>query len=167
MKHGSFIKTQRGATLIVSLIMLVLITLLVTSAFTLSTTSLQSVGNMQSREEAVAAANKAIEQVLSSPFTDDPAGEAIDVDINNDDVRDYEVTIDTPTCVSAEQVAATSIPPSSLSLGGFFSSAVSHHYQTVWDINANVMHPATGTSVRVRQGVRVLLSQLQYDAVCT
>jgi type II secretory pathway pseudopilin PulG len=167
MKYCSFSKVQQGATLIVSLIMLALITLLVTSAFTLSASSTQSVGNMQNREEAIAAANKAIEQVLSSPFTDDPAGESIDVDINNDDTRDYEVVFDTPTCVSAEQIAATTIPPSELSLGSFFSSAASYYYQTVWDLNATVFHQASGTSVRVRQGVRVLLSKLQYDAVCT
>ena len=163
MKH----RTQRGAVLVVSLIMLALITLLVTSAFTLSTTSLQSVGNMQNRDEAIAAANKAIEQVISSPFAESPTGESIDVDINNDDTRDYEVVLSAPTCVSAEQVAATTVPPSSLSLGGFFNSVVSHYYQTVWDLDANVTHLASGTSVRVRQGVRVLLTQLQYDAVCS
>src|SRR5688500_5382970 len=44
-----------GAALIVSLIMLTLITLLVTTAFQLSNTSMMSVGNMQTRDEAVAA----------------------------------------------------------------------------------------------------------------
>jgi type II secretory pathway pseudopilin PulG len=167
MKDRSFIKAQRGATLVVSLIMLALITLLVTSAFSLSTSSLRSVGNMQNRDEAIAAANKAIEQVLSSPFTNAPTGESIDVDINNDDTRDYEVVFETPTCVSAEQIAAATIPPSSLSLGGFFNSVASDYYETVWDLDANVTHLASGTSVHVRQGVRVLLSQVQFDAVCS
>lgn len=167
MKHGSFIAAQRGATLVVSLIMLALITLLVTSAFSLSSSSLRSVGNMQNREEAIAAANKAIEQVLSSPFSNAPTAETIDVDINNDDTRDYEVVFAPPACVSAERIVATTIPPSSLSLGGFFNSAASNYYQTVWDLNARVRHVASGTSVRVRQGVRVLLSQVQFDAVCS
>ena len=158
---------QCGATLIVSLIMLALITVLVTSAFTLSNVSLQSVGNMQTRDEAIAAANKAIEQVLSSPFTDDPTAESIGIDINNDDTQDYVVEFESPTCISAQQVAAASVPPSSSSLGPVFATAVSHYYQTVWDLDANVVHKQTGTSVRVRQGVRVLLSQLQYDAVCS
>jgi type II secretory pathway pseudopilin PulG len=161
------IDRQRGATLVVSLIMLALITLLVTSAFTLSNTNLQSVGNMQNRDEAIAAANTAIEQVLSSPFTQSPEAESIDVDINNDDARDYEVEFLPPTCVSAQQIAAPNIPPSSLSLGTVFSSVASHYYQTVWDLDANVTHLASGTSVRVRQGVRVLLNQLEYDAVCS
>ena len=158
---------QRGATLVVGLIMLTLITLLVTSSFTLSTTSLQSVGNMQNRDEAISAANKAIEQVIDSPFTAAPAGEAVDVDIDNDGASDYTVVFNAPTCVSAEQIAAATVPPSSLSLGSFFSSAVSNYYQTVWDLDANVVHIPSGTSVRVREGVRVLLSQLEYDAVCS
>ncbi len=46
---------QRGATLIVALIMLAIITLVVIGGFTLSTSNLKSVGNMLVREEAVAA----------------------------------------------------------------------------------------------------------------
>lgn len=160
-------RQQRGAALIVALIMLTLITVLATSAFQLSNTSLQSVGNMQTRDEAIAAANKAMEQVLSSPFTDAPAADAIDVDIDNDDTIDYRVSFAAPTCVSAQQIAAASVPPSSLSLGSVFTTAASHYYQTLWDLDATVVHEASGTEVRVRQGVRVLLSQLEYDAVCS
>lgn len=160
-------RKQTGAALIVSLIMLTLITLLVTTAFQLSNTSMMSVGNMQTRDEAVAAANKAIEQVLSSPFTDDPTADSINVDIDNDDTSDYVVNFAEPTCVSAQQIAATNIPPSSLSLGTVFNTVASNYYQTVWDLNATVIHQGSGTEVQVRQGVRVLLTQLQYDAVCT
>src|SRR5688572_26041587 len=98
MKRSASVDRQRGATLVVGLIMLVLITLLVTSAFTLSNTNSKSVGNMQIRNEAVAAANKAIEQVVSSPFTAAPAAEAIDVDLNNDGTTDYTVAFAAPTC---------------------------------------------------------------------
>jgi type II secretory pathway component PulK len=161
-------RKQRGATLVVSLIMLTLITMLVTSAFTMSHTSLQSVGNMQTRDEAIAAANTAIEQVLSSPFTDEPDAESIDVDIDNDDSADYRVEFAAPTCVNAQQVAATNIPPSSLSLGGgIFDNLADPYYQTVWDLDANVTHNASGTAVTVRQGVRVLLSQAEYESVCS
>jgi hypothetical protein len=53
-----------------------------------------------------------------------------------------------------------------LSLGSAFTVTASSYYQTVWDLDANVTHLASGTTVRVRQGVRVLLSQTQYNAVC-
>lgn len=159
---------QRGAVLVVGLIMLVLITLLVTSAFTLSSTSIKAVGNMQFRDEAVAAANKAIEQVLSSPFTTSPAAEEILVDINNDGSDDYKVEFEAPTCISANQVASASIPPSSVSLGSAFASAASEQYQTIWELDATVEDiNHSGASVHVHQGVRTLLNQTEYNAVCT
>ena len=78
------------------------------------TTNFRSVSNMQFREEAIAAANKAIEQVISSPFTAAPAAEAINVDIDNDATTDYVVQIAAPLCVFATQ--AFGADPSSLAL---------------------------------------------------
>jgi hypothetical protein len=153
--------------LIVGLIMLVLITLLVTSAFTLSTSGLKSVGNMQSRDDAIAAGNKAIEQVVSSPFTNSPAGESINIDLNNDGITDYVVVLNTPTCVSSAQIPGTTVAPSSLSLGSSFNPSTSNLYETVWDLDANVTDlNGSGAAVRVHQGVRVLLTQNQIQAVC-
>src|SRR2546428_759824 len=94
MSRSASLDTQRGATLVVGLIMLLLITLMVSSAFMLSTTNLKSVGNMQFKDESIAAANKAIEQVLSSPFTTNPNAldnTTINADINNDGITDYVV----------------------------------------------------------------------------
>ena len=65
---------ERGATLIVSLIMLLLITLLAVSSFTLGKGNLQIVGNMQQRNQAFAAAQGAVAAVISSTqFTATPA----------------------------------------------------------------------------------------------
>jgi Tfp pilus assembly protein PilX len=128
MRTSASTGSQRGATLVVGLIMLVLITLLVTSAFTVSTSGLKSMGNMQVRDEAIAAGNKAIEQVLSSPFTNAPTGEAINVDLNNDGTTDYVVTFNTPICVSASTIAATGVASSSLSLGSTFNPSTSNQY---------------------------------------
>jgi hypothetical protein len=160
--------SQNGATLIVGLIMLVLITLLVTSAFTLSTSGLKSVGNMQSRDEAIAAGNKAIEQVVSSPFTASPAGDTINIDLNNDGIRDYVVVVNTPICVSVAVIPGTTVAPSSISLGSAFSTSTSNLFETVWDLDASVSDPnGSGAAVRVHQGVRVLLTQTQINAVCS
>jgi hypothetical protein len=158
---------QGGATLAIALIMLVMITVLVTSGFNLSNTNLAAVGNMQFRDEAIASANKAIEQVLSSPFTDSPAGQAIDVDIDNDDTPDYEVLFSAPTCISDSEIVVSGSAPSSLTLGSSFAVAGSTFYETIWDISATVTDAnRSGASVQVHQGVRVLLTQAQYDAVC-
>jgi Tfp pilus assembly protein PilX len=53
-------------TLLVSLIMLVLITLMAITAFKLGKSSLQIAGNQQERSQALAAAQSAIEQTISS-----------------------------------------------------------------------------------------------------
>ena len=126
-----------------------------------------SVGNMQFRDEAIAAANAAMEQVLSSPFTDAPTAQAINVDINNDGVTDYEVNFAKPTCVSDSDLVINSAPPSSISLGRSFSVLGSTYYHTVWDLDATVTDAtASGASVRVREGIRVLLTKAQYTAAC-
>ena len=157
---------QHGATLIVGLIMLVLITLMVTTAYTLSTTSLKSVGNMQIRNEAVAAGNIAIERVLGSPFAVAPSAEQILVDIDNDGTNDYTVSIAIPVCVRASVAAPPTLSSVTLPL-----MSTSNTWNTVWDIGATVSptssNPgASGASVQVHEGVRVLLSQAQKDAVC-
>lgn len=59
------IRSQKGATLLVALIMLVLLTLFAISALNTSTTNLKVVGNMQARTEALNTAQQAVEQVLS------------------------------------------------------------------------------------------------------
>ena len=153
---------QRGATLIIGLIMLVLISLIVVNAFTLSSSNLKSVGNMQTREEALAAANQAIEQVISSNFTSVPVAQTVTVDINKDDTLDYSVVLATPTCVRATQ--ATVAAPSDVELGAAMSSGST--WNTDWDLDATVTDAASGAQVRVRQGVRVLLTQAQKASSC-
>jgi Tfp pilus assembly protein PilX len=160
-------RSQRGAALFVALIMLVLTTVMVASAFSVTMVNTRSVGNMQTRTEAVAAANRAIEQVMASPFSDDPTAETIAVDLDNDGTPEYDVDFAEPTCVSATQIAAASPPPSSLTLGSAFTTAASSFYRSVWDLDATVTHQASGTSVHVRQGVRVLLTQTQFAATCS
>lgn len=69
---------QRGAVLLVALIMLVLLTLFAVSALNTSTTNLKMTGNMQARSEATNAAQDAIESVISTPlFASNPANAVI------------------------------------------------------------------------------------------
>lgn len=153
---------QQGATLIVGLIMLVLLTLVVTSAFMLSSGNLKSVGNMQFREEAIAAANAAIEQIISSNFTTLPVSSVIPVDIDQDGTDDYTVNVMTPVCVQAVPIS-TSIA----SLSGVTSGVPSTiDYNTVWDVEARVISSenTTGAAVTIWQGVRKRLTETQYAA---
>ena len=153
---------QRGATLVVGLIMLLLITLMVSSAFTLSGTNLKAVGNMQRRDEAIAAANIAIEQKISGAFDVAPVGEKINVDINNDNVMDYEVEIAKPECVRASQVNAASGEEN----GENSELPKSWKWNTVWSLDATVNDAASGASSHVRSGVRVLLTEAEKNVTC-
>ena len=162
VKRGVDARRQGGAVLIIGLIMIVLITLIVVNAFTLSSSNLKSVGNMQVREEAVAAANQAVERLISAPFTNAPATQTFTVDINKDGANDYSVVVAQPTCIRA--ATARVAPPSEVEMPAAMSSGST--WNTDWNISATVTDAASGATVQVNQGVRVLLSQLEKDTVC-
>lgn len=159
-------QAQQGMVLVVGLIMLLLLTLMVSTAFSLSSANLLGVGNQQWRSEALAASDVALEQVIPSlkpPVTGSYLAPAISnnigVDINHDNVDDYFASV-TPSCVRATLAGASA--PSSLSLAGMSNLT----WNTVWDLDASVQDAVTGASVRVRTGVRVLLSDAQKLSVC-
>jgi Tfp pilus assembly protein PilX len=161
MNMPASLNKQSGITLFMGMIMLVLITLMVTSAFMLSNTNLMAVGNMQAKDEAIAAANVAIERVLSSPFTVAPAADMHEVDINNDGISEYIVDVATPQCISA--AIDTQSAKSSVVLAGMTISS----WNTLWDIVAEVNDVKTGAKTKVNVGVRVLLTETQKNAVCS
>lgn len=170
MRNAPFHR-QRGVTLIVGLIMLILITLMVTTAFTLNTSNLKSVGNMQFRNESVAAANKAIEQVVGTSFPSGfitiPAATTVTYDINNDGNIDYRVAVAQPVCVEASMVAGTSGSGACSGIrGGALAGCSSPNYSLLWDVLATVNDDVSGTAVQVRQGVRMEVTETQRNAVC-
>ena len=59
---------QQGATLLVSMIMLLLITMLALTSFRLASGNLKIVGNMQQRNQVLTAAQNAVERVVSNPL---------------------------------------------------------------------------------------------------
>lgn len=154
-------RPQRGTALVVSLIMLVLITLLVLTALNMGSTNFRAVSNTQFRDEAIAAANAAIQLRLSGTFVDPPATTISPVDINDDGIDDYVVQV-TPTCISAS--VAETADPSSASLPPSMSLAST--WNTVWDIAAEVNDANSGASVVVHAGARVLLGQTDKDISC-
>ena len=160
MSHAHTRTPQDGAALIVGLVMLVLITVMLLAALNLGTTNFRAVGNMQFREEAIAAANAAIQERMSSDFDTVPTTSTTTVDINRDGV--WETVSVTPTCIAVTQVF--SAPPSSLSLGPSMSAAPV--WNTSWDITATVTDGNTGASVAVSSGVRVQLSNADRVVAC-
>lgn len=155
-------RRERGATLIIGLILLVLISLIVVNAVTLSSSNLKAVGNMQVRNESVAAANQAVEKFISAPFVSSVGTQTFTVDINGDGTNDYSVAIAQPTCLGWKQAAVAA--PSDVEMPITMQFAA--EYLTDWDIQANVSDAGSGAVVEVHEGVRKRLSQSDKDNYC-
>lgn len=164
MNHMTSQRRQRGATLIVGLIMLVLITLMMLTAFMMSSTNLKSVGNMQSRDEATAAANVAIEQVIGLDFHSLTAAQPYEVDIDrNPNTAPYQVIVTVERCKRS-----TAAPSSEAELSGVSSNiANTSDFDTVWELKAVVSDASTGASVTVLQGVRKRLNSVSDSVALT
>lgn len=171
-------RRQQGATLVIALIMLTMITLVVVGAMSLSLTNLRVAGNLQFRAEATSAAQLAIEHFISTDFTAAlPAGDtSYDVDINQDGTDDYTVTVPKPSCVSGRVLknSELNLPDQESCL--FKTSGTSTPYSrcssTVWDVSASVRDPnplaaLTGASMVVHQGIsKVMATALAASAGC-
>lgn len=168
-------RKQSGLTLFVAMIILVMITLLVVSAFRVSNTNLKIVGSMQGRQEAVAAGQAAIEQVLSSSFfTENPtivAATPIDVDINGDATADFTVTMALPRCVRTAPVVMSN-PPTQLQLecagSSRFPGATTPTWcsNTIWELEATTTDRLTAASTSVRQGVGMTVDIINAKTAC-
>ena len=112
---------QRGITLFVTMILLILITLVAVTTFNAGRSSMQIVGNLQQRNDSVAAAQEAIETAISTTkLLDTPAAiispgcggtaNTVCVDVNGDGTNDVTVAIKghgatgNPGCVKAQVV---------------------------------------------------------------
>ena len=110
------LRRQSGATLMVTLIMLIMLTLFAVSAMNTSTTNLQVVGNMQTRTEALESSRTAIEQTISTPqFILQPTNAVpnpcdgvpnkLCSDLNGDGKYEYQTLLDPkPACVQSRIV---------------------------------------------------------------
>lgn len=145
---------QQGATLILGLIMLLLFTLMISSAFMLSGVNLSAVNNIQLRDEATAAANAALEEVISSSTTfTAPAASTITVGQDT-------VSVAPAVCIRAVDVKSDSsadATPNILIEGAPSSGGATGYQDTYWNIVATVNNAATGVNVTVNQGVKIRL----------
>lgn len=167
---------ERGFVLAVALVMLVILTMLVVSAWRFGNTSLRVAGNMQVKEEAVAAAQQVTEQVLSSNFTATLTAsppewpKQIAVDINLDGNTDYQVDVPVPSCTSTRALQNADLDPNNAADASCISSATANNTglmingvvlaqgqawcnQQTWDIEARVTDVVTGANVATHQGV--------------
>lgn len=146
-------RRQRGATLITALVMLIVLTLLVVSGIRSSSTNLRIAGNMQIQEEATAAAQQAIENVISTAvFNTAPQT-----------VGNFNVTIDSATCLSATQVDfnTAGFPVNCQAETGMIVC-----YQTMWEIVATATDTNSGATAEIHQGVTMMTNSDQATTSC-
>jgi len=168
---------QRGATLIVALIMLVALAMLSLWSFNSGTMNLRVVGNSQARQEVVAAAQAATELTLSTPlFTHDPLAVSagpIPIDIDGDALPDYQAQLSpAPSCYRVRVLKVNELDPASEGdraclgsstaqnpgievAGAASSTGDSLCADSEWNVRAVVTDARSHATAAVNQGVAV------------
>ena len=135
------LERQRGAVLVVSLVMLVVLTLVVVSSTQIAGGNLRIVGNLQSKQNVEAVSQDALEQVLSdiAPFYAPTAPVAVTAPAG------MTVSIGNRGCIRATPATGYSAV-----------SGVSPE-DTFWDVPITVTDSVTGAATATAQGVRIRL----------
>jgi hypothetical protein len=182
--HLALPGSQRGLTLFVGLIMLVLTTLIVLASFHLGRSNLDIVGNAQHRDEGLAAAQQTIENAVNSPLlTTSPASifptpcagfpaNTLCYDVNGDGTNDVVAQITpVPSCIKAEPIPMTSlnladandqlctvgVNQGAFGLGG--AGGNSNCSNTVWDVRAVAQDLGPTGAAPVAQGATAVVDQ--------
>ncbi len=174
-------RRQQGATLLVAMIMLVVLMLFVVSAMNTATTNLKVVGNMQAKNEALTAAQQAIETTLSQPqFITTPANalpvpcgaaNTLCMNVSGNATPDYTTVLNpAPSCVTVKPIKNTELNlTNSEDLGcsagqqqqfGVAGAVTGDSLcaNTVWEITAQTTGANSGAAVTAVQGVGVRIS---------
>src|SRR5262245_26735715 len=182
------IHRQRGMTLVITLLFLVVISMLAITGFNNSTANVRITGNMMHRQEAMSVANSVIEETISgSQFTTDPiavAAAPYDVDIDGDGAADWRATLSpAPACQRVQIVKVSELDPdvasdvaclasSVAAFSGIDEASISASAgdslcaNTEWNVRATVNDARTGASVAVNQGIGVRIPKTEATDFC-
>ena len=149
-------RRQRGTTLLIALIFLVILTLFAVSGMNTGVINLRTANNAQLMIEAEFAAQQQIEAVINSvtPFVIGSLGAATttNIDVNGDSYTDFVVTTQPPICLSM-------VPAPGYS----YEFAASAPKDTVWQVSATAADSTFGATATMRQGVKI---RLPVSATC-
>lgn len=178
-------RSQRGVTLVITLVMMLLVGLVAMSSLGGSERNLQISGNMQMRNEALAASQVLVEQTISSAaFTRDPAAAAAVVhaiDLDGDGRADQQVRLDPmPACLRVRPIKVAELDPaldSDLSCMGSSQQVTGRDFtasasgdslcgDSLWNVSAAVSDAVTGAQVRVHQGVSIRIATADSQNAC-
>jgi Tfp pilus assembly protein PilX len=176
---------QGGATLIIAMVLLIAMALFGIWSVKSSTTNLHIVGNTQARQEAMAVAQTAMEQTISTPlFTQSPetvAAAPLPTDIDGDGNADYTANVSpAPSCYRTKVIKANDLDPAASAdmacmgsgsvqnagievEGGGTINGDSLCSDSEWNVRVVVADPdRTEANVAVNQGIK--LRTLSTDA---
>jgi Tfp pilus assembly protein PilX len=180
---------QRGISLVVGLIILMLMTLAGLTAVRIAQSNNQFVGNMNNRDAVIWAADAALEEAISTVrlfkapnaiFLNPCAGPNTKCyDVNNDSVNDVTVAlVPTPACISAaplnnkdldidsEEDAGCLVGESqSLGVVGTTSGA-SLCANSLWEVTAVATDELTQASSTIKAGYSVRVSTTNISSSC-
>lgn len=181
-------RRERGATLVVALIFLVVMSLFAVSAYLFSTSHLRVVGNMQARSEGEAAAQVAIEEAISSPtFAQNPAQAAsVPLVVDNGNASYTARITPNPSCYRVRIVKNSELDPANaadvscvrsgtVQMPGVVQPTATIAGQladdslcadTEWDIRAEVSDGRSAAQVAVHQGAAIRMIQSDATNFC-
>lgn len=139
-----FHNRQRGAALIVSLLMLTVMTLLAVTSIQSSNVSLRIVSNVQSERIVTEQAQRGIEHALSdkanfyspSDITYNPTG----------DGDNLETTVSAAECLGVRPMP------------GYSANMTNAPEETVWQVTAQASDAASGAETAINQGVKIIMT---------
>jgi hypothetical protein len=187
MRHASPAR-QDGVALFTVLVLLFVMGWLALSAFRISTQEVQIVGNRQAERQATAAAQRAIEQTISSNlFTKEPAAVAatpVDTDLDGDGKPEFAARIEpAPACIRVRPIKTVELdiaqaadrvclqssghgPNLILTPGAAVATGDSLCAASEWNVSAAVDDAVTRASVRVHQGVAIRVEAADAQNFC-
>ncbi len=137
----NLIHKQSGMTLFIALIFLLIMTLFAVSSINMSTVNMRVIGNMQASKYMDAAAQDAIEQMLSTTaiYNVSPVASTITTTLAG---IPFVVTINVPTCIDSKTATG-------------YSAVVTNiiPQDNTWELVTTVTDPVTGASSTMHQGV--------------
>jgi Tfp pilus assembly protein PilX len=181
---------ERGATLVVALVFLVMLALFGLSAYQTSVTDQKSSGNMQARNEALNAAQQAIETTISTQqFVVTPTDALIPrpcvnanvfcSDYDGDGVAEYTVQLQpAPSCVGNKIIKVIELDvANSEDLGcavgqvqqfGIAGAVAGDSLcaNTTWNITAQASSATSGAQMTLSQGVGIRVSVDDLAGTC-
>ena len=138
-------RRQRGATLLISLIMLVVLTLFAVTGFNLSSVNLKIAGNFQQQRFIEASVMQAIEQVVSDQVLFySPLGQTIVV-------NGISVTVAAAGCYHNPVTDGYESNVDSV------TGEPTGPQDTVWEVRGSGTDPLTGAQAVVTQGVQIIM----------